>query len=297
MIWLDSRRLRSASAQTRRKAIERLTNEANLRSLRMLVASLGDQDPQVRCAAAKALNTITQELSVASRVAALTHADGVASAGVAVARNGAGDGRHPHQRAKTHDADPSVALAACSAIANVPAELLDKLAASEPRDRLAAAQSLEENAQPGHLTVFLTLLADDHPEVRVTAVRALRRIGDPTVAQALVARLADTDSDVRAAAASALGTLRAPAAIETLVVSLADEEPAVRHAAAAALEQVDPRWVRAVAAQRAVPRLEHLRDDPRSWVVMAAEKVLLKLATAKGKDTEVWKRESGIREL
>jgi hypothetical protein len=43
--------------------------------------------------------------------------------------------------------------------------------------------------------------------------------------------------------------------------------------------------------------LEELRKDSRSWVVAAAEKVLLKLATAKGKDTEVWKRESGIREL
>ena len=81
------------------------------------------------------------------------------------------------------------------------------------------------------------------------------------------------------------------------MLALTDEEPAVRHAAAAALEEIDPRWVRSDAAQRAIPRLEALRADPQPWIVAAAETVLEKLRAAKDKDTEVWNRESGIRNL
>jgi HEAT repeat protein len=163
--------------------------------------------------------------------------------------------------------------------------------------RLAAAQLLEQQADPEHLPHFLALLGDEHFEVRLTAIQFLRRVSDPTVAEALVLRLADSDSDVRRAAAQALGEVRSPLALEPLVLSLADGEPAVRHAAAAALEQIDPRWVRAEAAQRAIPQLEALREDPQPWIADAAEAVLEKLRDAKDKDTEVWNRESGIRDL
>ena len=71
MVWLESIRLRSGSPQTRRKAIESLTAAGKLPGLKLLIASLGDPDPQVRCAAAKALGTINEEFSVAARVAAL----------------------------------------------------------------------------------------------------------------------------------------------------------------------------------------------------------------------------------
>jgi HEAT repeat protein len=154
-----------------------------------------------------------------------------------------------------------------------------------------------EQPVPAHLSHFLTLLADEDFEVRLKGIQCLRSIGNPAVAQALVGRLADSDSDVRLAAAQALGAIRNPEALEPLVLSLADEERAVRHAAAAALEQIDPRWVRTDAAQRAIPRLEALRGDPRHWIVAAAEKVVEKLAAAKDKDTGVWKRKSGIRNL
>ena len=63
------------------------------------------------------------------------------------------------------------------------------------------------------------------------------------------------------------------------------------------LEEIDRRWVRTNAAQRAIPQIEALRTDPRPWIAAAAEKVLEKLRAAKDKDTEIWKRESGIRTL
>jgi HEAT repeat protein len=210
MVLSDSIRLRSGSAQRRRKAIERLTATGKLPGLKLLIASLSDPDAHVR---------------------------------------------------------------------------------------LAAAQVLQQQADPAHLPHFLTLLVDEHFEVRLTAIQFLRRINDPQVVQALVARLADSDSDVRRAAAAALGVVRSPVALEPLVLSLTDEEPAVRHAAAAALEEIDPRWVRTDAAQRAIPRLGALRGDPRPWIATAAETVLEKLRAAKDRDTEVWKRESGIRTL
>ena len=181
--------------------------------------------------------------------------------------------------------------------ASITATLLDRLADPDARVRSAAAQALELHADPAHLTHFLSLLADDHFEVRVTAIQFLRRIRDPDIAPALVPRLADPDSDVRRAAALALGAMRNPVALEPLVVLLADEEPAVRHAAAAALEEIDPRWVRTDAAHRATPWLEALRKDPRPWIAAAAEKVLEKLRAAQDADTEMWKRDSGIRTL
>ncbi len=178
-----------------------------------------------------------------------------------------------------------------------PELLVASLGDADPQVRLAAAQALEQYADPAHLTCFLTLLEDEHFEVRLIAIRYLGHIGDPAVTRALVAHLSDSDSDVRRAAAQALGAVRDPVALEPLVLSLADEEPAVRHAAAAALEEIDPRWVRTDAAKRAVPRLEVLRRDPRPWIAAAAGIVLEKLQAAKDKDTEVWKRESGIRDL
>ncbi len=167
----------------------------------------------------------------------------------------------------------------------------------DPQVRLAAAQGLAEHADPAHLSFFLTLLEDEHFEVRLTAIQYLGRVGGAAAAQALTGHLADSDSDVRRAAAQALGAIRDPVALEPLILALADEEQAVRHAAAAALEEIDPRWVRTDAARRAIPLLEALRGDPRPWIAAAAETVVERLRTAKDKDTEVWKRESGIGNL
>ena len=167
----------------------------------------------------------------------------------------------------------------------------------DPQVRCAAAQALQQDADPVHLPHFLTLLEDEHFELRLAAIQYLRRISNPATAPALVTHLADSDSDVRQAAAQALGSLRDLAALEPLVLSLTDEEPAVRHAAAAALEEIDPRWVRSDVVQRAIPRLEALREAPQPWIAAAAEKALEKIRAAKYSSTEFWKRESGIRTL
>jgi HEAT repeat protein len=176
-------------------------------------------------------------------------------------------------------------------------ELVAALDDPDAQVRCAAAQALQERADPAHLPQFLTLLEDEHFGLRLTAIQYLRRISNPAIAQALVAHLADSDSDVRVAAAQALGSVRDLAVLEPLILSLADEEPAVRHAAAAALEEIDPRWVRHDAVQRAIPRLEALRADPQPWIAAAAEKALQKIRAANYSSTEFWKRESGIRKL
>jgi HEAT repeat protein len=163
--------------------------------------------------------------------------------------------------------------------------------------RLAAAQVLQQHADPAHRKHFLKLLADESFEVRVTTIQFLGHTGDPELAQPLVAHLSDSDSDVRQAAAQALGRLRNPVALEPLVVLLADTEPMVRHSAVAALEQINRRWVRSDAVKRALPRLEALCRDPQPWIAAAAQKAVAKLGEAKGTDTEFWNRESGIRNL
>jgi len=297
MVWLDSFRLRSGSPQTRRKAIERLTAAGKLRSLKLLIGSLEDQDPEVRYAAAEALSTISKELSVAARLAA--RADLSATAALKEVQDPQRIGPLPKSAREAHSKVRRGAVASVGQESSEPVRAMMRKKPGDPaaRARRTAGQEVEQQAVPAHLTHFVALLADEDFEVRLKAIQCLRRLGDPVVAQALVARLADSDSDVRLAAALALGAIRNPVALESLVLSLADEEPAVRHAAAAALEQIDPRWVRTEAAQRAMPRLEALRADLRPWIVTAAEKVIEKLRAAKDKDTEVWKRESGIRNL
>jgi HEAT repeat protein len=175
--------------------------------------------------------------------------------------------------------------------------LLTTLGDPNPQVRCTAAQALQQIADPAQLPHFFALLQDEHFEVRLAAIQGLRRFSDPAITSALVAHLVDKDSDVRRAAAQALGSVQDPAALEPLVLLLADEEPAVRHAAAAALEEINPRWVRTDALQRAIPGLEARRRDPQPWIAAAAEKALQKICAAKGSDTQLWNRESGIRNL
>jgi HEAT repeat protein len=199
-------------------------------------------------------------------------------------------------------ADPAVRLATIEALAQEPSPLatqtlLESLVDPDARVRLAAALVLEQMADPAHMARFTALLTDESFEVRAIAVQYLGRIRDPGAAPLLVARLADSDSDVRRAAALALGQIRDAVAIEPLVLALTDQEPSVRQAAVAALEQIDRRWIRTKAAQKAVPRLKALRQDPQPWIAAAAQKVLEKFQEAESKDTEFWNRESGIRKL
>jgi len=199
-------------------------------------------------------------------------------------------------------ADPTVRLEAVVALAQEPIALvahtlLDCLSDRHDGVRVAAAQALQQNADPAHRKHFLKLLADENFEIRIAAVQFLGRIADPDLAQPLVASLTDPDSDVRHAAALALGQLRNPVAIEPLVILLADTEPVVRHAAVASLEQLNRRWVRSDAARRAFPRLEKLCKHPQPWIAAAAQKAVAVLGKAKDADTEFWSRESGIRNL
>jgi HEAT repeat protein len=175
--------------------------------------------------------------------------------------------------------------------------LIDCLSDEHAGVRQAAAQGLQQHADPAYCKHFLKLLKDENFEVRIAAVQFLGRVAARELAEPLVARLSDPDSDVRQAAALALGQVRDPVAIEPLVVLLADTEPAVRHAAVASLEQINRRWVRSDAAQRAFPRLEALCRDPQPWIAAAAQKAVAILGKAKDTDTEFWNRKSGIRTL
>jgi HEAT repeat protein len=301
MVWLDSIRLRSGSPQMRRKALENLIAARKLPSFDRLVDILADPDPEVRCAAAKALTTLGEQFSAAAQVGTLAQISSQLRTSASLAQ--VQDPRALKPLLKSaRDSDPLVRVASITALGqelnpSVTETLLGSLNDSDSRVRSAAAQALELHADPAHLNHFLALLADAHFEVRVTAIQYLSRICDPSITPALIPLLGDPDSDVRRAAALALGEIRNPAAIKSLVLCLIDEEPAVRHAAAAALEQIDPRWIRTDAAKRAIPQIGALRTDPRPWIASVATKVFDKLKAAEDTDTQRWYRESGIREL
>ena len=118
-----------------------------------------------------------------------------------------------------------------------------------------------EVSSRGHrtTTTIVAFCRDSAPTVRLAAIIALGQDPDPLVTATLLDSLGDPDNDVRRAAALALGAMCNPVALEPLVLSLADEEAAVRRA--------------------------------------AADRVLEKLRAAQDADTEIWKRDSGIRSL
>ena len=55
MVWWNTLRLKSNSPEVRRKAIENLDPTRDARALDQLLAGLGDEDSQVRCAAVRGL--------------------------------------------------------------------------------------------------------------------------------------------------------------------------------------------------------------------------------------------------
>jgi len=66
MSWWITLRLKSNSPEVRRKALESLGAAGDAHALEFLIAALGDEYPQVRCAAVCGLALIKDDQSVAA---------------------------------------------------------------------------------------------------------------------------------------------------------------------------------------------------------------------------------------
>src|SRR5579859_1409640 len=120
-LWLDSLRLRSGSAGTRRKAIERLVSTKDARVPRLLRPSLQDSDPAIRCACLRAMAKLAIQGSTDVFVAALRDADSSVRIVAAQSLEQSEDSRRLRPLlAATLDVEPNVRAAALYALRHEP---------------------------------------------------------------------------------------------------------------------------------------------------------------------------------
>jgi len=116
-------------------------------------------------------------------------------------------------------------------------ELLRLVADRDLSVRVAAVLSLGHHPGARNSEALRALLKDPDAEVRKAAVRGLGALGDPEARKALLTCIGDQDMWVRMFAIDALGSLEETSALEGARAMLRDEAPPVRVAAIRYLER------------------------------------------------------------
>ena len=178
-----------------------------------LTAALEDSNPQVREAAAQALERLEPILHLAQVTAGLKSAD---------------------------RGDRIRALFALEGVRapGVFDALLEMLGDRDADVRATAVQVLGNRAEAKALPELAKRLRDDSAAVRMYTAEALGAFRDPRLVPYLASVLQDGDSGVVEAAVVALGRLGAAEAEPHLLARLRDTRPEVRRAAAIGLGQI-----------------------------------------------------------
>jgi len=199
--------LDDGDAVVRERASLALGRIGDSRAIDPLIPVLGDKRPQVREAAAWALEHLGEPLG------ALIH-QGL---------NGSREAMEGLSKKK----DPRTI-----------APLLKALDSGDENLRDAAAWNLWAVGDPETLDPLIDALRDPAANVRIAAAWALEKIGTPRVVDPLLAALRDSDHRVREAAAWGLGKAGDQKAAEPLIEALGDRHSKVREAAAGALKNL-----------------------------------------------------------
>jgi len=171
---------------------------------------LQDEDPQVREAAAQALERLETLLSVEEVIAAM--------------------GEGPRGRR----IQAIFAAEQIDSVKVLPA-LLAQLEDPDEDIRVAAVQVLGRKKHPKTLGELVKRLKDPSPSVRFYAAEALGEFGDKRLVPYLAQLLKGRDLNLACCAAMALGRIAAGEAQPALMAALGDERPELRAAAARAL--------------------------------------------------------------
>ncbi|MFO0661803.1 MAG: HEAT repeat domain-containing protein [Polyangiaceae bacterium] len=211
-----TRDLASSDVSARRAAAKKLLSLPTNLARPLVQQALGDNDSDVRVAAADA--------ATAHRVV------------------GAGD----VVASWLNEPETRIRLAACRVLQSSPSAkatptLGRVLGDGDPLVREAAAIALGNSGVPDSVIPLLGHLDDQVPAVRVEVVRSLYRLGDPRAVVPLLGKSQDTVSEVRRVVTRALGELGDPRASAALVLSLRDTLPEIKIEALAALGKLrDP---------------------------------------------------------
>jgi HEAT repeat protein len=258
MLWLTLRQLKSANPETRKRAVERLSESKDRRALDALVAILEDENPGVRKSAELALSRLG-EPAVGALESALRLAGPEArvAAASALARiRGVAD----YVVVLLGDSDPGVRKAASEALS----ELKWKAPTAAARAQFLVARcDWAQLPALGFAAVAPLLAVIEEQGLRRPATQALRDLrpghdlGEdmPTAVQQLLGALNHKDGSVRQAAATVLGRAGDRKAAASLAAALCDSDGAVSRAALDALKVLDPRWLNSEGVHQAVAAL------------------------------------------
>ncbi len=242
----------------RRLACELLGGAGSPRTLDRLLIALGDEDPEVRTAAASALGRRADPVACEPLVLQLR----------ALVADDEPD--WVEEREALTEALGALAQATPTATRTVLGRLREALTDGAEPLRLATAQILGRVGGAEHGALIALLIQDPSPRVRAEAARALARIASGRVPEDLHLAMADESPDVRRAVAAALGEIDAPAVLHDLEHMLADDDVLVR---AAAVRSLGTLAVRAEESLREELRrlLECALDDEAPVALSAVE--------------------------
>jgi len=286
-LWLAQRQLGSSSPQRRLQAVQKLRALGDPDTVEVLISALEDPEAAVRTEVVTALGQFKEPAVVRVLVGALRdHSEAVQElaiqalkkigdpsaiepiAGVLL-RGTPGVQFHAAQALRSLGWVPRtlgeqipyyVASGDFKRVAMFGSVAVTALAAvlrgGSEDQRVAAANTLGEMADPAGVKPLLAALKDGEAIVRGAAASAVGRLGNPQLAAALLPLLKDRERNVRVAAVAALGQLGDKHALDLLTDLAQDREWDVRTALAESLGRLGD--------LRALPTvLELLRDrDP-----------------------------------
>jgi HEAT repeat protein len=211
-----------------------------------VLASLDDEDPEVRALACEAL----ARLGVSSAVGVLferlaDRSAGVVQAAVAAIQSLGSPATEPLAVAKARSPEASVRRWALKILAyfGSPAALdvlLTAMSDADTRVQESAIQGLAFVDDPRAQDALLNAARHSSPQVRAVGFRSLGHSApDSRIAAALIRGLGDPDAWVRYYACQSAGRLRVASAIDGLIARLSDPAPQVRMASVEALSHFD----------------------------------------------------------
>ncbi|HET7614926.1 MAG TPA: M56 family metallopeptidase [Gemmatimonadaceae bacterium] len=256
-----SAQVATASSQ---EPVARPDTNADTGVVSALIERLGDENAEVRSAAARSLGHIKDSRAVPGLIGALKDRDPKVRESAAEALSEFEDPRAITPLADLlNDPSSDVKKSALEALShfdsNLPSTAIVRLL-NDPDDdvRHNAAHLVGKMRDRSATRALSRLIADRNADVREAAIDAIAELGDPTAVIALMPALSDPNPDVRERALSAIDDLKAPIPAETLVNMMHDRDADVRERAAQLAGD------RSLVA--AVPALRRLLDDPNADV-------------------------------
>ena len=194
---LLANKMDSTFLQNKINAIENLEMIGKT-GISLIIESLGDEDEDVRWAAAKALGNIKSETAVQSLIKALG------------------------------DEDEDVRWATAKALGNIKSEtavqsLIKALGDEDQFVRWVAVKALGNIKSETAVQSLIKTLGDEDEDVRRAVAKALGNIKSETAVQPLIEALGDEDQSVRRVVAEALGNIKSETAVQSLIKTLGDE--------------------------------------------------------------------------